>query len=62
MLSDDLGCVTRTASLLDKENQKGLTGGGKNRMIKVTLERAGESNSISTLAINLLPLSRYFLI
>ena len=43
VLSDDLGCVTRTASLLDKVNQRWVTGGGKNRLIKVTLERVGES-------------------
>lgn len=63
MLSDDLGCVTRTASLLDKVNQRWVTGGGKNRMNKVTLEKELENpNLISILAINLLPLSRCFLI
>ena len=37
------GVCNRTASLLDKVNQRWVTGGGKNRLIKVTLERVGES-------------------
>lgn len=63
MLSNDLGCVTKTASLLDEVNQRWVTGGGKNRTNKVTLEKELENpNLISILAINLLPLSRCFLI
>ena len=39
VMSDDLSCVTRPASLPDKEDKRRVIGGRKNRTIKVILEK-----------------------